>query len=148
MEWPAVVTALSTALIALMLAIPAVAALLLIIQLRRAVKAVERFSGTLQQEILPAVQSARRVAEQATQVGETVKGEVSGVIDTSRDLRARIVRAADATEERLNDLDALLDVLYEEVEDTVLDVSAALRTTRRGVSLISGVKRAFRRRGR
>ncbi len=70
------------------------------------------------------------------------------MVGTSRDLRARIVRAADATEERLNDLDALLDVLYEEVEDTVLDVASALRTTRRGASLFTGVKRALRRRGR
>jgi hypothetical protein len=148
MEWPAVVTALSTAAIAMLLALPAIASFLLIAQLRRAVKAAERFGTLLQQEVMPAIQSARRLADQASEMGDAVKGEVSGIVETSRDLRGRLVRAADATEGRLNDLEALLDVLYQEVEDTVLDVAAALRTTRRGASLITGIKRAIRRRGR
>jgi hypothetical protein len=148
MEWPAVVTAISTALIAVLLALPAVASFLLLVKLRDVVKTVQRFSGVLQQEVLPVVQSARRIADQATAVGDTVRSEVSGMVDTSRELRGRILRAADATETRLNDLEALLDVVYEEVEDTVLDVTAALRTTRRGASLLSGMKRALRRRRR
>jgi hypothetical protein len=146
MEWPAVLTAVSTAAIAVLLALPAVASFLLFRELRRAVRALERFGDTVQREVLPAVQSARGVAEQATQIAAKIRGEVDGLVETSEDLRGRVKRAADATEDRLNDLEALLDVLYEEVEDTALDVAAALRTTRRGVSVIGAVKRAFRRR--
>jgi hypothetical protein len=39
------------------------------------------------------------------------------------------------------EFEMLLDVLHEEVEETVLDVAALLRTTRRG----SGVARALKR---
>ena len=70
------------------------------------------------------------------------------MVETSRDLRARLQRAADAAEGRLGDLEALLDVLYEEVEETALDVASALRTTRRGASVLSAMKRAFLRRSR
>jgi hypothetical protein len=148
MEWPAVVTALSTAAIAILLALPAIASFLLFRELRRAVVTLEKFGDTLQKEVVPAVQSARQVAEQATQMAATVRTEVEGITETSRNLRGRVLRAADAAETRLTDLEALLDVLYEEVEDTVLDVASALRTTRRGASVIGAMRRAFRRRRR
>jgi hypothetical protein len=148
MPWTDVVTAISVAIIAILLALPAVASFLLFRELRRAVTAIERFGETLQQEIVPAVQSARGVIEQATQLAGTVKGEVDAVLDTSRDLRGRVARAADRAEVRLTDLETLLDVVYEEVEDTALDVAAALRTTRRGAGVLGTLKRAFLRRGR
>src|SRR5258705_575324 len=146
--WTDVVTAISAAVIAILLALPAVASFLLFRELRRAVRALERFGDTVQREVLPAVQSARGIADQATQIAAKIRGEVDGLVETSQDLRGRVKRAADATEDRLNDLEALLDVLYEEVEDTALDVAAALRTTRRGAGMISAMKRAFLRRGR
>src|SRR2546422_4388710 len=40
---------------------------------------------------------------------------------------------SDAAEARLQDLDALLDVVQEEVESAVLDVAATLRGVRRGI---------------
>jgi len=148
MQWTDVVTALSTAIIAILLALPALASFLLFRELRKAVKALEGFSETIQKEVIPAIQSAKGIVEQATQVAGTVKGEVQAIVETSRDLRARVHRAADAAEIRLTDLETLLDVVYEEVEDTALDVASALRTTRRGAGMISRLKRAFLRRGR
>src|SRR5688572_21610867 len=122
MPWTDVVTAISVALIAILLALPAVASFLLFRELRRAVTVIERFGETLQKEIVPAVQSARGVVEQATQVAGTVKTEVDAVVETSKDLRGRVQRAANRAEVRLSDLETLLDVVYEEVEDTALDV--------------------------
>jgi hypothetical protein len=148
MQWTDVVTALSTAFIAILLALPALASFFLFRELRRAVTALERFSDTIQKEIVPAVQSARGVVEQATQVAASVKGEVEAIVDTSKELRGKVKQAAQAAEVRLSDLETLLDVVYEEVEDTALDVAAALRTTRRGAGLLSKMKRAILRRGR
>ena len=148
MPWTDVVVAISTAIIAILLALPAVAVCFLFRELRRAIALLERSADTLQREIVPAVHSVRSVLEQATQVAGTVRTEVEGVVETSRDLRIRVKRAADAAEVRLSDLETLLDVVYEEVEDTALDVASALRTTRRGVGMFSAMKRAFLRRGR
>jgi methyl-accepting chemotaxis protein len=148
MPWTDVVTAISTAVIAILLALPAFASFLFIRELQRAVRILERSADTLQREIVPAIQSVRGAMEQARQAAGTVRTEIEAVVDTSKDLRGRVKRAADAAEVRLSDLETLLDVVYEEVEDTALDVASALRTTRRGMGLFSAVKRAFLRRGR
>jgi hypothetical protein len=148
MPWTEVVIAISTAIIAILLVLPALASFFLFREFRRAVTLLERSADTLQKEIVPALQSVRGVLEQARQVAGSVRGEIDAVVDTSRDLRGRITRAADAAETRLTDLETLLDVVYEEVEDTALDVASALRTTRRGAGLFSAMKRAFLRRGR
>ncbi len=148
MPWTDVVTAISTAFIAILLALPAVASFLLFRELRRAVTALERFGDTLQKEIVPAIQSARGVVEQATQLATTVKGEVEAVVETSKDLRGRVQKAASSAEVRLSDLETLLDVVYEEVEETALDVAAALRTTRRGAGLLAGLKKTLLRKRR
>jgi hypothetical protein len=148
MQWTDVVTALSTALIALLLALPALASFILLRELRRAVKSLEGFASTLQKDIVPAVQQARTMVEEATQVAGSVKGEVQAIVATSTELRGKVKQAANAVEVRLTDLETLLDMVYDEVEDTALDVAAALRTTRRGAGIFSAMKRAILRRGR
>jgi uncharacterized protein YoxC len=148
MPWTQVVIAISTAIIAILLTLPALASFFLFRETRRAVALLERSAETLQKEIVPSLQSARGLLQQANQVAGTVRGEIEAVVGTSRDLRGRVKRAADAAEARLTDLEALLDVVYEEVEDTALDVASALRTTRRGAGMFSAMKRAFLRRGR
>src|SRR4051794_22598725 len=82
MPWTDVVTALSTAVIAILLALPAVASFLLFRELRRAVTAIERFGDTLQKEIVPAVQAARGAVDQTGQMAGTIRGEVEAVIET------------------------------------------------------------------
>ena len=59
MQWPEVVTAVATAVIALLLAFPALASFLLFRELRRAVSTLERFGDTIEKEIMPTVKSAR-----------------------------------------------------------------------------------------
>jgi uncharacterized protein YoxC len=80
------------------------------------------------------IAESQRVAVQIT-------GEVKGIAEASQDVRHRLMSAVDRIEDRLVDLDTLVDVVQEEVEETVLDVSAALRTTRRGSTLAGTVKR-------
>jgi hypothetical protein len=101
---------------------------------RKLLKTVEHFSG-------PALQDARQL------VG-TIKTEAEALVGTSRDIRERIVRAADATEDKLAELHALADVVQEEVEETVIDAAVALRRVRTGFSLIEWGRKALRRRRR
>jgi hypothetical protein len=78
----------------------------------------------------------------------TIKQEASALVGTSRDIRERIVRAADTAEERLADLNALAEVVQEEVEDTVVDAAVALKRIRRGFSLLEWGRKALGRRRR
>jgi len=119
--WVGVVSALSLAIIALAAIVVAVALVASALGIRTLTRALEQFAG-------PAIQDVRLL------IG-TIKGEADALVGASRDIRLRIVRAADAAENRLSDLDALVEVVQEEVEDTVVDAAATLRNVRRGVSL-------------
>lgn len=119
--WVGVVSAISLAIIALAAIVVAVASVACALGIRTFTTALEQLAG-------PAIQDVRQL------IG-TIKGEADALVGTSRDIRLRILRAADAAEHRLSDLDALVEVVQDEVEDTVIDAAATLRNVRRGFSL-------------
>jgi hypothetical protein len=133
--WAAVVAALSLLVIAVAALVVAVATLTTALGMKALLRSLEQLAG-------PALSDVRQL------IG-VIRGEAEALAGTSRDLRLRIVRAADAAETRLNDLDALLDVVQDEVEDTALDVAATFRNVRRGLSAWRWGRRALQRaRGR
>lgn len=148
MGWADALTAISTAAIALMLVIVGLVSIFFLLHLRKVIAGLEALTKTLDQDGKPAIQSLRALIGDASTVVATVKTEVDGLAETSKGIRKRAERAAASIEDRLRDIEALVDVVQEEVEDTVLDVAAALRTTRRGGKLLKRMKRALLRRGR
>ena len=60
-----------------------------------------------------------------------VHEQVAAFASTGEELRGKVLDAADHVQERLQDLEALYDVVHEEVEDTALDVAAGVRTFKR-----------------
>lgn len=116
-----VVMAVSLVVIALASIAAAAGALFITGELRRFFRSVEHLAG-------PAVSDVRQL------VG-SIRTEADALVGASRDIRTRIVRAADAAETRLGDLEALLDVVQGEAEETALDVAATLRDARSGVRL-------------
>lgn len=119
--WVGVVSALSLAIIALAALVGAGAMLAAALGVRAAVNALKTFAG-------PAISDVRQL------IG-SIKHEADALVGASRDVRQRIVRAADAAEERLTDLDALAEVMQEELEETALDAAATMRNVRRGLSV-------------
>lgn len=133
--WTAVVTAISVAVLALTL-VGLIVALVLV--LRR----LTRLMQTLERDARPTLDSVRRTADEASRVAVVLRSEAEGYAGTSKRLRGRVERFADSVEERLLEFETMLDVLQEELEATVLDVAALLRTTRRGSGILHAVKRA------
>jgi methyl-accepting chemotaxis protein len=148
MGWTDVVVAISTALIALTIVSSGVLAVAALRELRGLRAALERALGSLETDARPVLESARELVADASRIVEVVRTEADGFAETSSDLRERLGKLVVRTEERLQDLDALVDVVQYEVEETALDVAAALRTTRRSASIFRAMKRAFLRRGR
>jgi methyl-accepting chemotaxis protein len=136
--WAAALAALSLAVIALAAVVAAGSALATALGMRAFLRAVEHLTG-------PALSDVRGLID-------TIRTEADAIAGTSRDIRLRIVKAADAAQDRLGDLGAVLDVMQEEVEDTVLDVAATARNVRRGLSVWrlgrSALRRARARKGR
>ena len=102
--WAAVVGALSLAVIALSVVLSAAAAVAVALGVRAFLSATR--------------QAAEPVVHDLRQLVGTIRAETEGLAETSRDLRQRIVRAADAT------------------EGVVRDVATTVRTVSRGVSLL------------
>ncbi len=119
--WVGVVSALSLAVIAVAALVTAAAITGAAVGIRAAVKALKGFAG-------PAITDVRQL------IG-SIRTEADALVGTSRDVRQRIVRAVDAAEERLTSLDALAEVVQEELEETALDAAATMRNVRRGLSV-------------
>ena len=52
-----------------------------------------------------------------------------------------MTRGVDRLEAKLADLETLYDLVHDEIEDTALDVAAALRSVRRGNGVLGRVRR-------
>jgi len=92
--------------------------------------------------------SVQAVAEDGREISAAIRGEAKSLLKASRRLRKGVKRGAGRVEQRLEELDALYEVLYEEVEDTALGVAATLRTARRARGVLSPLSRLWRRRRR
>jgi uncharacterized protein YoxC len=129
--WVAVVTGISLAILALAAIVIALASVVVALGLRTVLRGLHELAG-------PALGDVRALVA-------TIRTEAEHVADTSRELRQRIVTAADAAQARLTDLDALFEVVQEEVETTVLDIAATLRTVRRSINLLEWGRRTLKR---
>lgn len=104
-------------------------------------KRIAAVFDTLQEDARQAIVAARRLTEQAQDLMVLVRHETGAFAETSRRVRRKVVRGIDRVEERLADLETLYDVVHDEVEDTALDVAAALRSARQGNGMIGRVRR-------
>jgi uncharacterized protein YoxC len=112
--WAAVVGALSLAVIALAAVTSALAVLVVALGIRSFVKAMKDTT-------IPVVTDVRHLVS-------SIRTEVDGIAESSRDIRQRLVRAADGAEARLT------------------DIAAAVRTVQSGVALWKSVRPARKRR--
>src|SRR5205823_10917459 len=114
--WVTVVTGISLAILALAAIVIAAASVVAALGVRGFLRMLHELAG-------PAVGDVRALVA-------TIRAEAEGLAGTSRELRQRIVSAADAAEARLAELDAVFEVVQEEVEATVLDVASTMRSVR------------------
>lgn len=115
----------------------AVAALRLAGQVQRVGALVEG----MQDDIRQTLTGVKRLTEQGQDLVVLLRHEAGAFAQTGRRLRRKMVRGVDRMESKLADLETLYDVVHEEVEDTALDVAAALRSVRSGNGMIGRVRR-------
>ena len=119
--WVGVVSAISLMIIALAALLGGIAIIVAALDVRWALKALKGAAG-------PAIADVRQLIS-------SIRTEADALVGASRDVRQRIVRAADAAEERLTALDSLAEVMQEELEETAIDAAATMRDVRRGLSV-------------
>jgi len=139
--WVGPTVAIALAVIAL--AIIAFAAVTAYVALRVVSEVEERkaiFVG-LKSDLDETLSGIRQLTGQGQELMSVVRLEAGAFVQTGRRIRRKVSRGVDRVERRLEDLEALYDVVHEEVEDSALDVAAALRRVRQGNGMIGRVRR-------
>ena len=95
----------------------------------------------LREEVAPALSAVRRITDAGADLSGDIKQELQEYLATSRAVRQDLERGVYQVKSRLADLDALYEVLHEEVEDTALDVAARVRSVRNGAGMVSRIRR-------
>jgi hypothetical protein len=132
--WIGPTVAISLVVIALAFAAIGVAVTLLA---RTAIREVRE----LREEVAPAISAVRRITDAGADLSGDIKQEVQEYLATSRAVRRDLERGVYEVKSRLADLDALYEVVHEEVEDTALDVAARVRAVRNGAGMVSRIRR-------
>jgi uncharacterized protein YoxC len=139
--WVGPTMAISLAVIALSIVAAAIVVLIVVARLSGQVKKIGAVVEGLQDDVTDGVTSVRRLIEQGQDLMVVVRNEVGAFAQTSRQLRRKVTKGVDRIEGKLADLETLYDLVHDEVEDTALDVAAALRSARRGNGMLGRVRR-------
>jgi hypothetical protein len=140
-EWVGPVTAISLAVMAAALVALVGGLLLTLVKLHGPLERLNELLQSMQGDLGETLGNVRRLTEQGQDVLAVVRQEAGSYAQAGRRIRRQVLRGADRIQRRLQDLEALYEVVHEEVEDTALDVAAALRSVRSGNGMLGRVRR-------
>jgi len=139
--WVGRTVALSLLVVALSFVAIAVGVIVVASRLVEPVQQLSRVIQGLEEDLAWSLKGLRQLTEQSQDLLALVRHEAGAFAQTSRRLRRQVIRGADRIQTRLADLETLYDVVHEEVEETALDVAAALRSVRRGNGVLGRIRR-------
>ena len=95
----------------------------------------------LHTDLGPALKAVSASADATEKVALMIQREGEGFVETAQRVRASVNGGLTRLEERMTDLDALYEVLYEEMKETGLEVGVTMRRLRRPGSWWGKVRR-------
>jgi hypothetical protein len=126
-----VMIAVAAAFVALTFLAVLIGLLVLFFQARAAVRAIDRARKGIAMD--PAVESLRKTAAHVEGISAAVRGEAERLTASIGQLSDRLTQASDRMEERIEEFNALMEVVQSEAEHTFVDTAAAARGVRRGL---------------
>jgi uncharacterized protein YoxC len=139
--WVGTVMAISLVIIALSFITIAIGIVWGLKKSSEQLKLMGRVLEGLDDDLIPAFRSIREIADSGKDVVGKFKAEAEAVVRTSRRLRRRARQGADRVTERLQDLDALYEVVHEELEEAALDLATLVHNVRTGGGWLSKIRR-------
>jgi hypothetical protein len=140
-DWVGPTVAISLVVIAVSILAGAVVVAVAVLRISGETRKLSAMIQGYQEDIGQSLAGLRRLADQGQDLLVLLRQEVGAFTQTSRRIRRKLVRGVDSVEAKLADLETLYDLVHEEVEDTALDVAAALRTSRQGNGMLGRVRR-------
>ena len=140
-DWVGPTVAISLVVIALSILGGAVAMAIAALRISGETRKVSALIQSHQEDVTQTLAGARRLVDQGQDLLVLLRQEIGAFTQTNRRIRRKLVRGVDSVEAKIADLETLYDLVHEEVEDTALDVAAALRTSRQGNGMLGRVRR-------
>jgi hypothetical protein len=120
-------------LVVLLLAIGALTTLvLLLITMRKSIIRTNAVVEKLAEDSRPLIATVHAVATDAREVVAMLRTDVERVTDAAGAISEQLLDIADAATQRVDELNAVIDVLQDEIEDTAIGAIAAVRGVRVG----------------
>ncbi len=129
-----VVIALSFVTIAISIAYTALATL-------KQVRSLREQLGELEGDLRRTLKAVRTYARYAGATAKIIHRESRALVGAGRDVQRVVRRALQRVEERVDDFEALAEVVYGEVSDVALGVASAMRGLRRGRGVLGKLRR-------
>jgi hypothetical protein len=113
----------------------------LLVTVRRGVLELNTLLKQFAADTRPLIASASAVATDAREVVAMLRTDAERVTDAASLVSEQLIEAAEATAQRVDDVNAVLDVLQAELEDTAIAAAAVVRGVRIGASTLTNSPR-------
>jgi uncharacterized protein YoxC len=140
-DWVGPTVAISLLVIAVAIVAAAAVVAVAVLRITGEVRKLSTMVQGYQDDLTQTLAGARRLTDQGQDLLVVMRQEIGAFTQTTRRIRRKLVRGVDSVEAKLADLETLYDLVHDEVEDTALDVAAALRTSRQGNGMLGRVRR-------
>ncbi|MEZ4414208.1 MAG: hypothetical protein R3E10_00485 [Gemmatimonadota bacterium] len=130
-------TQVAIVLIATLLLLVLLILLIALLQLRKGVSALQGVVGRLEPSSHAIMERARGISENVEAITRSVRGDVNTITGSIEALTARLHQASDRMEERIEDFNALMEVVQEEAEDIFVGTASTVRGVRRSAATLS-----------
>jgi uncharacterized protein YoxC len=111
----------------------AILALTLVRSLLRVRRVADEVQRAVRQNIGPVSDRARGISDNVEFITGALRTDVARLTDSVKALTDRLHQASDRMEERIEEFNALMEVVQSEAEDLFIDTAATVRGVRRGV---------------
>lgn len=114
-----------------------IATILLIFSMRAGVQKFNQTVDRLSTETKPLMANATAIVGDAREVVAMLRTDIERVTEAAEALSEQLLDAADTTARRVDNVNAVLDVLQHELEDTALSAVSAIRGVRVGAGALT-----------
>jgi len=128
------ITAISTAVIGVSLVVLIVMLVVGAVRTRKAGTRLEQMVQRTLDDLRPLIERGKAISDDVSAMTKSIRGDVAAVSDTVTAANEKVRAALVATEERLAELDAFLNVVQTEAEDLFVSTASAVRGVRGGAA--------------
>src|SRR3954464_10936336 len=137
-SWFAKVTGIAGGVMTLTLLAMAIALVPAAWNFRKTYKKTSALLERIEADVMPLTKHAHSIADNLDYISTAIRADIGMIQDTLKSGRAQLERALMGTEQKVNEFNALLDVVQGEAEGLFVSTAATVRGVKTGASHLVG----------